>query len=284
MKADLPPFDNGMIRCTFARSMGARARKVADLDQLEAGLRERVMRQGLLRTAELTKAGIPKAQHPDAIARMRAAGFEQVKAGVRVPLRRQMETLLAERQLVPLAQLGKALKGTTQKEAKAEAEGMVREGAARIVIRGRIEVLAAASLKTVSREQLAALADVGARSAKALRKLQRTLLLDDLRQQLLDLLAPPRQALDADLVVSELMRHVRPAVGLSFVPDAVRALAAHGIPAVQTALIDAARTGRIELQPEAGLNRLSQAELDLCPPGPQGTRLSWARLLGRAES
>jgi hypothetical protein len=125
---------------------------------------------------------------------------------------------------------------------------------------------------------------VGARSARALRKSQRTLLVDDVRKELLDLVAPQRQAVDADLVVSELTRHIRPAVGLSFVPDAVRALAAHGVAAVQTALIDAARAGRIELQPESGLNRLSQAELDLCPPGPQGTRLSWARLLGRAAT
>ncbi|HEY6912657.1 MAG TPA: hypothetical protein VI356_24960 [Myxococcales bacterium] len=263
--------------------MAARAKKVADLDQLEPRLREQLVQQGLLRATELTRAGVPRAQHAEAIARLRAAGFEALKSGVRVPLRRQIEKLLGERQLIPLAQLSRALKGTTQKEARAEAENAVREGAARIAIRGKIEVLAALPVKTLSREQLSALANAGALGARALRKPPRTLLLDDVREQLFDLVGPQQQALDADLLVSELTRHVRPAVGLSFVPDAVRALAAHGIAAVQTALIDAARAGRIELQPESGLNRLSQAELELCPPGPQGTRLSWARLLERAD-
>lgn len=39
------------------------------------------------------------------------------------------------------------------------------------------------------------------------------------------------------------------------------------------------KEGVIELRPESGLGRLSQAELDLCPPGPHGTRLSWVRFL-----
>lgn len=93
--------------------------------------------------------------------------------------------------------------------------------------------------------------------------------------------ARPRALVDQ--VLAELPRHVRASVGLVFVPSAVRALEAHGVEAVQAALLAAHRAGRIELQPEGGLNRLSREELALCPPGPQGTRLSWARLLERKE-
>lgn len=263
--------------------MATRSKKAADLDQLGPALHERVVRQGFLRVSELTKAGVPKVQHAEAIARLSADGFERTKSGVRVPLRQQLQAALRERQLIPVAQLGKALKGATQKEAKTEAEAAIRERTARIAIRGKIEVLVAPSIKTLPREHLSALADAGARSAKALRK-SRTLLVDDVREQLLDLLAQTPQAVSPDVVVSELTRHVRPTVGLSYIPDAVRALAAHGVAAVHSALIDAAKAGRIELQPESGLNRLSQAELELCPPGPQGTRLSWARVVARAQT
>ena len=258
-------------------------KKVVDLDQFERALRDRVEQQGFLRATELTRAGIPRAQHSEAIGRLRNAGFEQTKSGVRVPLRQQLQSALRDRQIVPLAQLGKVLKGAAQKEAKTAADEAVREGSAHIAIRGKIEVLVATNASTLSREQLAALADLGARSAKALRKGHRTLLVDDVREQLLDFLSPRRQPVGADLVLSELTRHVRPSVGLSYVPDTVRALASYGVPAVHSALIEAARVGRIELQPESGLNRLSAGELELCPPGPQGTRLSWARVMGRAQ-
>jgi hypothetical protein len=271
-----------MICCALLMGTRAARRKtMVDLDQLEPALREALSRQRLFRATDLTRAGVPRAQHGDAIARLRAAGFEAVKSGVRVPLRRQLEFLLHEREILPLAQLGKALRGVTQKEAKSEAESLAREGRARIAIRGKIEVLVAEKVKTLSREQLATLADAGARSARAMRKSQRTLLAADVRDQLAGVVASPAQPLGAEILLSELARHVRPSVGLSFVPDTVRALESRGVATVHAALLEVARTGRIELQPESGLNRLSAAELALCPPGPQGTRLSWARLIER---
>jgi len=51
--------------------------------------------------------------------------------------------------------------------------------------------------------------------------------------------------------------------------------------AAREALLTAAHSSLLELRPEGGINRLSPEELSLCPPGPQGTRLSWAR---RTES
>jgi hypothetical protein len=66
--------------------------------------------------------------------------------------------------------------------------------------------------------------------------------------------------------------------GMSFVPALVRRLsAAMPVPEAIELLMGAARRELIELRPEGGFGRLSDEELALCPPGPAGTRLSWAR-------
>lgn len=66
--------------------------------------------------------------------------------------------------------------------------------------------------------------------------------------------------------------------GMSFVPAVVRRLsAAMPVPEALELLMGAARRELIELRPEGGFGRLSEEELALCPPGPAGTRLSWAR-------
>ena len=53
-------------------------------------------------------------------------------------------------------------------------------------------------------------------------------------------------------------------------------------PVVQAALLRAARDGKIELQIESGINRLSPTELALCPEGLRHSRLSWARIIEEA--
>jgi hypothetical protein len=66
--------------------------------------------------------------------------------------------------------------------------------------------------------------------------------------------------------------------GMSFVPAIVRELGgAMPVADALELLMGAARRELIELRPEGGLGRLSDEELALCPRGPAGTRLSWAR-------
>jgi hypothetical protein len=66
--------------------------------------------------------------------------------------------------------------------------------------------------------------------------------------------------------------------GLSFVPEIVAKLRPKlSSQAAGAILVAAAGDGLLELRPEGGINRLSEEELSMCPPGPQGTRLSWAR-------
>jgi hypothetical protein len=65
--------------------------------------------------------------------------------------------------------------------------------------------------------------------------------------------------------------------GLAFVPAVVREL---GGPSVAHPVLEQlARDERIELRPESGLARLNAEDLAACVPGPQRTRLSWARLI-----
>jgi hypothetical protein len=66
-------------------------------------------------------------------------------------------------------------------------------------------------------------------------------------------------------------------VGLAFVPNVLESVTnkAEG----KRALVRAYELGLLELRPDGGLGRFTQAELDACPDGPQGSRLMWARLL-----
>ena len=69
-----------------------------------------------------------------------------------------------------------------------------------------------------------------------------------------------------------------PRTGLSFVPTVVAQLRPElDTRAAAAMLVAAEGQGLLELRPEGGINRLSEEELSMCPPGPQGTRLSWAR-------
>jgi len=66
-------------------------------------------------------------------------------------------------------------------------------------------------------------------------------------------------------------------IGLAFVPEVLAG--ATDATRAKASLIRAARMGLIELRPDAGLGRYTQAELDAAPDGPQGSKLMWARLL-----
>jgi hypothetical protein len=93
----------------------------------------------------------------------------------------------------------------------------------------------------------------------------------------------PDAALEHLLAVIDAVQDER--TGLSFVPAVVRRLnRAMAVSAAHDLLLTAARREVIELRPEGGLGRLSSEELALCPPGPAGTRLSWARRTSRIDA
>jgi hypothetical protein len=65
------------------------------------------------------------------------------------------------------------------------------------------------------------------------------------------------------------------------VPAIVRLMLACGFTLAEAhAMLDqAARFGAIELRPESGMGLLSEADAALCPSGPRGSILSYARAL-----
>lgn len=96
--------------------------------------------------------------------------------------------------------------------------------------------------------------------------------------------SPPRYESLTEALVLDSLRKTTGAGGLAFVPNAVaRVLERTGLPSagssVKEMIYDLAVDGKIELRPESGLNRLTPRELERCPDGPQGTKLSWARML-----
>lgn len=80
-------------------------------------------------------------------------------------------------------------------------------------------------------------------------------------------------------IVMELTSDV---TGLAFIPDVVTKGVETGIGTifeVKNILIRLAHAERLELRPESGLGRLSNAERAKCPIMSDGTPLSWARIL-----
>jgi hypothetical protein len=71
-----------------------------------------------------------------------------------------------------------------------------------------------------------------------------------------------------------------PSTGMAFVPAVVARLRKLGCKDAHKALLAAYTEGLVELRPESGMGRLSDAELADCIPGWQGCSLSWIRLIG----
>jgi hypothetical protein len=214
---------------------------------------------------------------------------------VRVPLQLQLETLLNVRTVI-VGPLGKHLKGGSPKEYKELLTELARDGRIHLLIRGKVEAITGGDTPVLSREEMRGLGQLIGSVQKALKgkPVPRTLLREDVRELLLDLVKPSPEpaAVTAnipgpqplshlvDRLASEAHRLLKTDMGLCFVPDLVLAcLPEHSLLRIHEALSLAVRERRIELRPESGMNRLSPLELALCPEGLQGTRLSWARPL-----
>ena len=225
----------------------------------------------------------------DALARR---GLERTARALRVPLRDQVAALLDGGAPIATAALRKQLAGVeSAAELKLVVRDLVRAGRAALVMRAGKEHIAARDEALLSREQVARIADL----AKALARLAasakaragqppRTLL----RADILALLDPARRGLDAGdadgdpvaLVIAAVRERIDPTTGLAFVPEVARALDGRlAGDALRAALVGAARSGLVELRPESGVELLTPADAAMCPRGPDGSPLSWLRLV-----
>lgn len=233
----------------------------------------------------------PKAAREAVISALVARGFEPTKNSLRVPLLSQLKDAVAHGAMIALSALPAHVRGATKAELKSAADTAIREGIVVRVLRGRAESVVAVGAPVLSAETLGSLATQLATITKALHKAQKTraltLLAADVREALEKALQAMPVAEKKQSAASPLHRVLQTVdsmrdskTGLSFIPHVLTELAKTMDPKAATdALLAAAASDLLELRPEGGLARLSQTELALCPPGPQGTRLSWARRL-----
>lgn len=77
-------------------------------------------------------------------------------------------------------------------------------------------------------------------------------------------------------VMDLVAEYTEASTGLAYVPSMM--IGVTDLEAAHKALLNAARMGLVELRPDSG-SRFSRGELALAPPGPEGSRLLWARLI-----
>ncbi|MEY2929601.1 MAG: hypothetical protein RL033_350 [Pseudomonadota bacterium] len=272
-----------------------------------AALRRRLLVEGGVKLSTLK----PKALAERLVPALVAEGFEANATWIRRPLQVQLEQALAHGAAVARKSLGAQLCGASTAELQRALDDAEGAGRLKRVLRGQAEVLVGSAVPVLSAAELLRLrATVSALDgllAQALRRKGLTLLASDVQQALEEALqlvpraklangqegaraaggpssqpesAPPSSERGLQSVVAAVDATRDGNTGLSFVPDVVRRL----LPAMPAAvarsmLLLAANRELVELRPEGGLGRLTAEDLELCPPGPAQTRLSWARLL-----
>jgi hypothetical protein len=273
------------------------------VDEAERAVRER----GAVAKKKLVKVRLSRSGESALLAALEQRGLERTAGGARVPLAEQLERALSDRGALAISGLAKILAGCSAKEARSAAYAAARAGTAALLKDGKREVLApleqaldaaavgrleasARDLKNALRALEALLrgrnatktrpaygiakseaARVGAQLAAA--SGQRPSL------PMTRSSAPPPGPDARARVIAAVRSLVRGGPPLVFVPDVVKALRHElGTPAVHDALRQAAAEGAIELRPESGLDRLSEAERLACLVGPSGRLVSYVRL------
>jgi hypothetical protein len=275
----------------------AQRKKAAPVVVDEAAVLDRVR-------AELAREGVvklssikPAALRPVLTAKLQAEGVEVTKSVLRRPLLTQLRDALGHGALVPVKSLASHVRGAGGPELKSLVDAAVRDGVAWRVQRGAVEVLARADVRVLSADEVRALRERLMALSKSLEKVTKNVglmfLASDASEALAEAmtllearrekkesprLAPHEDAMGALLEAVDSVRDVR--TGLSFVPAVVgRLVPGLSTSAVWKLLLSAGERELLELRPEGGIGRLSPAELSVCPPGPHGTHLSWARRL-----
>jgi hypothetical protein len=277
------------------------ARAAIDWDELLRRARQELEQTAAIRVSTLA----PAAARAELAQRLASEGFEVTKSLVRIPLKRQLASALADGAAIAVSTAHAHVEGATRAEVRKTIAELTRAGEARLVLRGKVVTLVSASARVVSPGALLhlqrTLANLAKQVGTVLKAKQPTsLLVSDVTAFLQELqpglsveAGAPKNELESkapgdvlERVFSAVDAALDERIGLSFVPRIVQLLQSElgGVDAVRSALAGAAELGLLELRPEGGMNRLSPAELELCLPGPQGTRLSWARRRDEAKA
>lgn len=274
--------------------------RAASPEELELGLaalRERLRAEGAVKLSSI----VPRSARDELCARLTAEGYERAGTWLRRPIREQLREALGHGAVLTKKGLAALVRGASAPELVRAAGELEKRGELYRVLRGKSETFTGAGAEVLSPPSLAALKSVIAELSRALgavsKKKGMTLLAGDVGDWLgearavLDRNASGRDAAPPESSTSAPARSLLDALdatrdeqtGLSFVPRVVEQLLPDvSLTVAHEMLLQAARDERIELRPEGGLGRLTNAELGLCPAGPGGMRLSWARRLDGA--
>jgi len=285
----------------MAASRTKRAKPVLDPGLIEGELetlRERLKSDGAVQLSKIR----PPAVREAALARLPAEGYELGKSWLRRAIAEQVHDALAHGALLTKTALSGSVRGATGPELQRALAALETHGEVRRVLRGGRESFTAATAEVLDtraqRALLAAVAELAALLKAAGKKKGATLLASDVRDLLgratalaaagkrdaaARSMTTGKDGISRLLAALDATREER--TGLSFVPHLMQQLIVHMPAAVaHQVLLTAARDELIELRPEGGLARLTEEELALCPPGPGGTRLSWARRIASNPS
>ncbi len=274
--------------------MAASKKKVkAELSEEEVSRLVRIVvdetkREGMVLVSKLATLGVGKQAKPEVLEALTAIeGIEVGKRALRVPVRAQIAARLDAGAALAMKTIGSAAAAATKKEIADVIDAMIEAGEAKLVVRGSEIALVGtkASTDTIDDDTLdrleRAITELG-KSIKLARKRNATLLRRDVHGALgaftTSATKTPSPSPSLDDVLLSVERHRESTSGLTFVPTLVRALEGTlDREEVHAALVRAANAGVVELRPESGMGRLTPEDLQLCLPGPQGSRLSWVR-------
>ena len=269
--------------------MRARKKKGDDPAAVERAIdqvRLIVKQDGSIARSRLARLGIKKALQREAIERLESDGIESTPKVLRVPLRDQLAAKIREGSAIAMRAIAHAATGGTKREVTLAALDLVKGREAMLVVRGTEVILCSPRTDVLGEQELGALERTVTgllKSLKTAHKQKAELLTPDVRDLLQPFASAAGTRIDVPGVLAEAARH-KLASGLVFVPAIVRALGGRTArDAVHEALRTAAKRGLVELRPESGLGRLSEEDLAFCIPGPQGSRLSWARPIEEAR-
>jgi len=281
------------------------ARKQEPVDELPETLPDQVERQvrrrGAVASRQLTKVKLTRDAQQRLYEALAQRGLEWTGKHVRVPLAEQVSALLDDKGHLPFQTLKRRVKGATNVTELRKTVGALHDrDEARFVMEGRKEIVARPSGAILSADALSRLNEASEQLAKLLRTARPrkgrpspTLWRKDVTAALARLMvdgsrepAAPRTAggdgntSEREAVLGAIDRLEGKDGPLVFVPDVAREVSGRvAAAAVRQALLDAAFAGELELRPESGVGTLSAADAALCPRGPGGTVLSYARRL-----
>lgn len=270
-----------------------RARK--EVDEVPDGLADQVERDVRaagavpLRTIKSTEGKLSRRAQSALFEQLGRRGLERTASALRVPLREQLARLLDRGEPVASASLRKQLRGASAAELKLVTRDLVKAGRAALVTRSGKEHVAARSPALLAPAELAALTDairalsrLTASTRTRAGQLPRTLLREDAAAAI----EQARRALGDSgdtltLVLAAARAQTSQKTGLAYIPELARSLDGRlATDTFRAVLLRAAGDGLIELRPESGIDLLSAADAEACPRGPDGSPLSWVRVLG----